>query len=116
MYKIAVVGSRKFKNFNLMKSVLDIILLKGNLGQIISGGAYGADTLAERYAKENGITIIIYLADWKRYGKGAGYIRNLKIVEACEYLIAFPMGGSKGTYHSIHLAKKLGKKVLVIDG
>jgi len=109
--KIAVVGSRKFSNYNLLKDTLEQEPL---ISVIVSGGAKGADQLSERYALEKQIPTQIFRPDWDQYGKQAGFIRNKKIVEACDKLIAFWDGNSKGTSHSIYLARQFGKKVKVI--
>lgn len=111
--KIAVVGSRNFNNYQLLKNTLDKYKEKCEL--IISGGAKGADKLAERYAKENGFEIKIFKPDWKRYGKGAGLIRNKQIVENADLIIAFWDGKSKGTAFTVNYAQKSGKEVEVIN-
>ena len=59
---IGIVGSRIFSNFELF-----------NLGNIVSGGAYGTDKLAEIYSKKYNYNIIIHLPEWDKYGKLAGY-------------------------------------------
>lgn len=100
--KLAIVGSRGFSNYELLKETLK----KYNIDVIVSGGAEGADSLAEKYALDNNIPLIIFLPDWKQKGKKAGFLRNIKIVEACDGLIAFWDGESRGTKHSIDLAKK----------
>lgn len=108
--KIAVIGSRNFKDYELMKITLDEVRPQ----LIISGGARGADTLAEKYAKENGIPTLIFLADWNRYGKSAGYRRNVDIIANADCVVAFWDGVSKGTKHSIDLAYSAGKEVKTI--
>jgi len=111
MMKIAVVGSRSFTRYNLMKEELDKEKI---ITFIVSGGAKGADQLSERYALEKNLPTIILLPDWDQYGKRAGFIRNEQIVNECDKLIAFWDGKSKGTSHSIELAHKLGKEVKVV--
>ena len=108
--KYAIIGSRSFNDYRLLKHILDPIIIYC----IVSGGANGADTLAERYAKENNIQTEIYPADWNKYGKSAGYIRNKDIICGCDKVIAFWDGSSKGTYHSIKMARKLNKDVEII--
>jgi len=108
---IAVIGSRNFRDYKLMKYILDKI----DICCIVSGGAIGADYFAEKYAKENGITSIIYKPNWKKYGKFAGYIRNKDIIDNCDEVIAFWDGKSRGTLHSIKLARKQDKKIRIID-
>ncbi len=109
---IAVVGSRNFTNYPLVKDILDRFTVKSDI--LVSGGAKGADTLAERYATENGMEFVKFLDKWKKYGRQAGYLRNVKIVEMSEALVAFWDGESRGTKSSIDLAKKKGIKVYVV--
>ena len=85
----------------------------------MSGGADGVDTLAERYAEENHFAFRKMPADWNRYGKRAGYIRNdemHRFISGFEHrgCIAFWDGRSKGTLHSIELAKKYGNPIRLI--
>lgn len=115
--KLAIVGSRTFNNYN----VLDIILHEFeeinycSITEIVSGGARGADSLGEKYAKDHNIPIKIFLAKWDILGKSAGFKRNVDIVNYCDEVIAFWDGQSKGTKHTINLAKKMGKKVTVVN-
>lgn len=50
----------------------------------------GGDKFAEQLAEELGIRdeMVIFPADWKRFGRGAGFVRNTDIAELSEYLIA----------------------------
>lgn len=80
---------------------------------IIEGGARGVDHLAYRYAMENTIPYTEYPADWS-LGKHAGFLRNEKMVQDCDAMIAIWDGESKGTAHSIKLAKQYGKPYSVI--
>lgn len=82
--------------------------------EIISGGAKGADTLAERFAKEREYETLIFSADWKTHGKAAGFIRNKQIVVACDMVLAFWDGKSKGTQHTIVLAKAAKRPTFII--
>jgi hypothetical protein len=109
--KVAVVGSRTFNNYELLKENLDAI---PNISMIISGGARGADSLGARYSKEKGIPLQVFFPDWDFYGKSAGYKRNVQIVEACDVLVAFWDGESKGTKHSIDIAQEKGKRTFII--
>lgn len=110
MKKIAVIGSRIFTDFDLLKKELDeyppFIL--------VSGGAKGAETLAEQYADEKGYEKIIHLPDKKKHGRGAYRRRNQLIVEDADEMIAFCLGESKGTKHSLELARKKGIPVTII--
>lgn len=116
MMRLAVIGSRDFTDYHLMRFVLCVYHeeANGNL-QIVSGGARGADRLSEKFAEEFDLDVKIFLAEWHKYGKSAGYRRNAEIVDHATELVAFWDGKSKGTEHSINLARKAGKKVVVID-
>jgi hypothetical protein len=105
--KLAVVGSRSFIDYEFLKKMLAF----HECTQIISGGARGADRLAKQYAAENGISIREFLPDWDTHGKSAGYLRNKQIVEACDELVAFWDGESRGTKYSITLAEEANKPV-----
>lgn len=107
---VAIIGSRTFNNYNLLVETLDDV----EIDCIISGGAKGADTLAEQYAKEFSLPIKIFKAEWAKYGKSAGMIRNTTIIENSNIIYAFWDGKSKGTLDSINKAKKLNKNLNII--
>lgn len=108
---IGVVGSRSFNDYDLM--VQELSRIEG-VTSIVSGGANGADKLAERYAREHGLPITVHLPDWDRFGRRAGLVRNMKIVNGCDALIAFWDGESKGTKDSIRKAELSGKPVTIV--
>ena len=80
---------------------------------IISGGARGADTLAEWFARDYNYATKIFHAEWDKYGRSAGYRRNVDIINNCNILVAFWDGTSRGTKHSIDIAKEQGKPVII---
>ena len=106
--KAAVVGSRHYDNYKEVKRVLDTY---PNIEMIISGGAKGVDSLADKYAREHGITFMMFPAEWDKYGKAAGPIRNEQIVNEADMVIAFLAPDSRGTKSTINIAFKAGKKV-----
>ena len=112
--KLAVVGSRNFNDYDLLKSKLDQIHSKKPINLIISGGARGADLLSEKWAKENNIETLIFIPDWNKYGKKAGYLRNEDIIKNCDAVVACWDGESRGTLSSINLAKKYNKSCLIV--
>jgi hypothetical protein len=109
--KVAVIGSRDFNDYNLVKSTLSTL----NITLIVSGGARGADTLGERYADENKIPTKIFYPDWGTHGKSAGFKRNTDIIENSDLILAFWDGSSKGTLDSLNKASRLGKNLLIIN-
>lgn len=109
--RVAVIGSREFKDFTLIDGVLDEFLHKQDYPIIISGGAKGVDRYAEEYGFKNNIQRTIYPANWNKYGKRAGALRNQEIVDASDYVIAFWDGKSKGTKITIDMAIRAGKPI-----
>lgn len=108
--KVAVVGSRSFTDYELMKKILKPYLPF----VLISGGAQGVDSLAEQFAEEYDLEILIHYPEWNKYGRKAAYIRNSFIIRDCDFLIAFWDGHSKGTKMAIDLAKNKFKPCRVI--
>ncbi len=104
--KVAIVGYRNFNDYKILKERIDELMI--NITTIISGGCVGTDKLAERYAKEKNIPTVIHYPDWSKFGLKAGILRNTKIVEDAEYVIAFLSKESKGTYDTINKAKTKG--------
>jgi predicted Rossmann fold nucleotide-binding protein DprA/Smf involved in DNA uptake len=108
--RIGVVGSREFHNWLQLSSKLDE-LVKSPDDEIISGGAIGADSMAQRYAKERGHDIHIYYPKYTVYGKPATFIRNKLIAENSDLVVAFYQKGRfqlGGTSNTIYWAKELG--------
>lgn len=103
--KTIIAGSRSFGNdfypilYNIVHSCYWIPSL------IISGGARGIDSLAIKYASNKHIPYVIMNADWEKYGKSAGYRRNVEMANSAQALIAIWDGKSKGTKHMIDIAK-----------
>lgn len=107
---IGVVGSRGFKNYNLLEQKLSTAPFK--IDKIISGGAVGADRLAIRYARKHQLDWEEFLPDHKKY-KHAYHHRNRLIAEASDVLVAFWNGTSTGTKYTIDYTRKLGKTVYI---
>jgi hypothetical protein len=104
--------------YQRLKRAVDSFIdsIDGECTQIVSGGADGADSLAEVYHVEKQFLLepLIFYPDYKTYGKPAVFIRNSQIANACDYLIAFWDGKSTGTLDTIKKAKKLQKPVKII--
>lgn len=103
---ICINGSRTINDINL-----DRWLNPQEIGCICSGGANGVDTLAEQWAKRHKIEFVAFPAQWDRYGKRAGLVRNEDMINFCDKLISFWDGKSRGTKHAIDYALSLGRPV-----
>ena len=118
--RIIVAGGRDFTDYALLSETLDVILKRYTLRevQIVSGCCRGADALGERYAREHGIPVVRFPADWQAYGKAAGPIRNRKMAEYASegegILVAFWDGKSRGTASMIRLAEKYELQIKTI--
>ena|SRR3990170_1629361 len=112
--KTIIAGSRTVTNYDTLKQAVKESGFE--ITEIVSGGARGADSLGEKYAKENNIPMKIFPAEWDKHGKAAGYIRNEQMAEyvgEAGQLIALHLNESRGTAHMISLAKKNGLKIFV---
>lgn len=119
--RILVCGSREWKNKNvIMKTLLE---LQPTI--VIEGGCRGADTLAKEcvmelnIGKEYHIEVDEYKADWRRYGRGAGPIRNKEMIEEGRpaLVVAFhnDLTKSAGTRNMVMQARKYYIPVKLIN-
>jgi hypothetical protein len=99
--KLGVIGSRLFDDYEFVKNkILENFDIR-TINTIVSGGTKGVDTLGEQFVDEFGIKKDISKPDWNKYGRGAAFIRNQKIVDHADILIAFPIKSSGGTWDTI---------------
>lgn len=117
-----VVGSRGFNDYDTMCKVLDHLLSNKKYIVIVSGGAKGADTLAERYANDRGYRLKVFKANWDKHGKSAGYKRNEQMhlylsapSDKERGVVAFWDGQSKGTAHNFELAIQYNNPIKIFD-
>lgn len=81
---------------------------------LIHGAARGADSIAESWAQWRGLKIMRFPADWKRYGRAAGHIRNTEMLESgCPDLVVAAPGGA-GTANMVTQAHKFGVRTIVL--
>ena len=110
-HKVLVCGGRDFADAALLDRVLCEVDNHVSIGEIIHGGADGADTMAGQWAKRFNIPVTVFKADWSRHGKAAGPRRNEKMLYEGkpDYVVAFP--GGRGTAHMVGIALKAGVHV-----
>lgn len=116
--RVIVCGSRNFTDKEICFKALDQLLGENPNVEIVSGHAKGADQFGEEYAALHGIPTKVFLPDWKRYGRGAGLIRNQEMLayskEESSLVVAFWDGKSKGTKNMIETASAEGVKVYIV--
>lgn len=105
-FRLVVAGSRDFDDYTLLSAELDKLLAGKTNITIVSGTARGADRLGERYAAEHNLRIERFPAEWEKYHKGAGPIRNMKMVQSADAVIVFWDNESSGTKNIIECARK----------
>jgi predicted Rossmann-fold nucleotide-binding protein len=112
--KMIVCGGRKYANFGAVFDALDEVLEAHSVGLVVHGDATGADRLAREWARRRNIPQKPYPADWNRWGRAAGPIRNQKMLdrEKPDLVVAFP--GGAGTADMVNRARGAGLKVLEI--
>lgn len=105
--RVIIAGSRDCHDYD---TLLEMIEECGwEITEVVSGGAKGVDALGERWAAENGVPLKIFPADWEKHGRAAGPIRNAKMAENADALIALMKGtNSRGTLNMIETAAKKG--------
>ena len=117
--KVIVCGSRHYRDLKYLSSFLDTLFTELKVADlkevtIINGGAIGADDLSTTYAMKHDCMLSVFPADWARYGRGAGMIRNQKmLIEGkADLVVAFPVGDSRGTRNMMRVADAAGVKVV----
>ena len=117
--RVLICGSRDWDDKYPIRNIV------GDLppnSTVIAGGARGADRIAvesveERCQALSDIDWVEIKADWDKYGKRAGYLRNIEMLELePDIVYAFPIGESRGTRHTIREAEKRGIKVVITEG
>lgn len=112
--RVLVCGSRHYRDQERINRELSVI---GNISEIVHGGARGADTCAETFARDRGLPYSRFDANWELYGRAAGPIRNRRMLEEGkpDLVVAFLAPHSRGTKNMIEQAEKAGVPVKVVN-
>lgn len=114
--KILVCGSRGWSLDEPIREQLEQFC--GSV-TVIHGAADGADAIGGQIAAELGFDVIACPAEWHRYGKSAGPIRNRQMLteHEPELVLAFvrDWDNSPGTRHMVGIAEKAGVETRVFD-
>lgn len=111
--RVAIIGSRSIEYDKRQEEAYALLCenIPANTTEIVSGGAMGADTLAERYAKENHLKLKVFLPDYDDFGKKAPILRNDEIVAYSQFVLALWDGHSRGTAYTISSCLRQGVPV-----
>ncbi len=107
--KLIIAGGRDNILSWLDQLALDNIRLMHGVTEIVSGGARGVDRCGEKWAKNVGLPVKVFPADWDNWGKPAGPIRNQQMVDYADALAVFP--GNRGTNDVTEKAEAKGLQI-----
>jgi len=112
---ILISGSRYYTDYKVFSEYLEKIV-NGKVS-FVFGDATGVDFLAKKYCEEHKYSFTVFEAEWKKYGKGAGPIRNKKMIDEKkpDIGIFFLAKGSKGTLQCLNYAKGKIKSIYVYE-
>ena len=102
--RVVVAGSRSYNNYEEFCTVVNRYVRWSGLDDLafISGDAFaGPDAMIKRYCEEKNIPCFLYKANWDKFGKRAGIIRNCEMRDVCSHLLAFWDKVSRGTAHMV---------------
>lgn len=110
--KVIVCGGRDYADAARVHEVLDGLVHHLPITEVIQGAARGADALAKAWAVSRGIPCVSVPAQWRKFGKQAGALRNTRMLKeyGAEAVIAFP--GGRGTYNMVAQARAAGVRVI----
>jgi hypothetical protein len=109
--KTIIAGSRDIKDYHYLVGCMYQVPWLSRISEVVSGGALGVDRLGERWAAENGKPVKVFPADWEKYGKNSGPIRNQEMAEYADALILLWWGDprkSPGSFDMLRKAKAEG--------
>jgi len=110
--KTIIAGSRSITDMTTVQEAITRSGWEEKITEVVSGNAVGVDRLGEMWAMRKNIRVKRFLAEWDRYGKSAGMIRNREMAEYGDALILVWDGESKGSRNMMEIMNKLGKPVL----
>jgi hypothetical protein len=127
--KVIIAGSRNITNMRFVEEAIygwnDPIAYpnpetRPQITEVVCGEARGVDTLGKQWAIKNNIPVKSFPADWDKYGKAAGYVRNEQMSDYADSLIVVmyiedehKMVGTRGTTHMLNIAKEKGLRYYI---
>lgn len=114
--KLIIAGSRNLQCSQVLPFLDYCVALNGITGvtAVVSGSARGPDRWGELWALHHSIDLIRYPAEWKKYGRYAGHIRNKRMAEVGDELLVLWDGISAGTFNMIQQMKILKKPTHIV--
>jgi hypothetical protein len=113
--KLIIAGGRDFTDRAVLEAIANKATSISGVSEVVYGGARGADACGAFWARDHDIPVVSFPAEWDKYGKSAGYRRNVDMAIYADALLAFWDGESKGTKHMIDIAKDQGLLIKVYN-
>ncbi|MGI4822630.1 MAG: SLOG family protein [Janthinobacterium lividum] len=110
VWTVVVVGSRSVTSCPALLARLDAMLAAAEVGQVVSGGAQGADSLAADWARRNLVPLVELRPDYAAHGAGATHVRNAEVVRRAGLVLIVWDGVSKGTLSAARAAARQGRR------
>lgn len=108
-----IAGSRTINNYDLVKNCISMV--NTEITEVVCGMAKGVDSWGRAWAIERGIPVKEFPAEWNKFGKAAGYRRNVDMARYAKEndgcLILIWDGKSKGSGHMKNIAAEYGLKI-----
>ena len=112
--RVAIVGSRRFSDPDRVAEYVKSLPPRAS---VITGSASGVDAAATKAARAKGIAVQVMPASFDELADASkSAARNQRLVDACDVLVAFWDGASKGTRATVERALDSGKEVHVFVG
>lgn len=112
--RVIIAGGREYQFCKSDYLMISDFIKNGIITEVVSGGCPGADRFGETVAKMENVPVKIFFADWKKFGKAAGPIRNKQMARYADAAILFK--GGKGTASMRKMSKEFGLQILYDAG
>jgi len=108
--RVLVCGGRRYTDYDKLQTALDKLVIT----MLISGGARGADALAEAYSMHRSIPMIVYPAEWKKHGLSAGPKRNQQMLDEGKPDLVVACPGGRGTADMVQRSRKAKLQIIFV--
>lgn len=112
--RVVTTGGRAYEQRSVVELAIELLASLADELVVYHGGASGADRLVDEACRARGITVEAVSAEWRRYGRAAGPIRNRRMLLFAQphFVVAFP--GGKGTADLVTRAQAAGIPVVSV--
>jgi hypothetical protein len=108
--KVIICGSRYWSDYEYIENTMKERLKDGDI--VVHGAARGADSIAGDIAEEMGLEVVRCPANWKKYGRSAGPVRNAEMLNEHTpdevWAFTLDLEKSRGTKNMVELARHHG--------